>query len=922
MTTFPLHEHAERVAPRHSSPYSVNFPDLSSIHPTQEGSGRPLKVCIATEDIVGPIRNGGIGTTYTHLSFMLAQEGHDVSIFYLRGKHAEGNDIDYWINWYRERGVRFVPVDVNLNLQSPATRWIRPMLALYRRLREEHFDVVHASEWRGAAYLSMLAKKQGLAFEKTIFCIKTSSPWLWNRETCLRPLEEASDLIKIFAERRSVELADLVVGGSSYLLRWMLAHGYRLPEGRTYSQPNVVKPVELPDELTANRPEYGSRVKIREIVFFGRLEHRKGLEIFCEAINNLRRENVKLPPITFMGKFGSRIPSHADISIEEFIKLQTRAFNVQIKILPNKNQFEGLSYLHREGVLAVMPSLAENSTLAVYETTHFAIPFIASDVGGTSELIASEHRESVLVDAHPWPLTEKLRDALNIGGFVAAPSFDNSSNLETWKAFHRNLVSILDNNDLDLLNLKPFSSPQVQTGDPFISVCLIFRDDQEKLDRTLTRLSHQVDESVEIILVNDGSETKAALSWLNNLNQYGEVNNRLILKHISRQGAPQARNLAASIARGEYLLFIDTDAHPEEHALELLTKVASNSRADLFLPYYHEATNAAFHSDKPIKESTAFLSGDPSFSFYEPESISPMLAVRRSVFTELGGFTTDYKIPGAMEEFVNKATLNDNSVECIPEYLAIRIKDYPKTERIDEAALQIRSIRPHIESTPLCLQPLLLMAKAEGSQRQILSQFGELLRGDNTSSFGDEDLRHARKVFETIKSLSLENEERRKKAFDTIIENAKNESTTISQLENLSESSELLHKELKELRQLCFESILRNAQRKPMLRFLPRKEISPELLTQLQSKLGSSDQIYLIAMLQSKSWKITMPIRLMARLVLRSKPTISYQEVLTNPNPSQLRDLVEQSWSWRISAPLRRAQDFVERIKSERLRNK
>src|SRR5689334_14716920 len=47
-----------------------------------EHSNTRSKVCIATPDIVGPIRNGGVGTAYTSLARALAKAGHDVTILY------------------------------------------------------------------------------------------------------------------------------------------------------------------------------------------------------------------------------------------------------------------------------------------------------------------------------------------------------------------------------------------------------------------------------------------------------------------------------------------------------------------------------------------------------------------------------------------------------------------------------------------------------------------------------------------------------------------------------------------------------------------------------------------------------------------------------------------------------------------------
>jgi len=86
---------------------------------------------------------------------------------------------------------------------------------------------------RSGGYLSLLAKRQGLALVNTLFVVKTSSPWMWNRLYGLQPLGRLDDLARVHAEWRSVELADMVIGGSLHLLRWMLSQGHAIAPNTT-----------------------------------------------------------------------------------------------------------------------------------------------------------------------------------------------------------------------------------------------------------------------------------------------------------------------------------------------------------------------------------------------------------------------------------------------------------------------------------------------------------------------------------------------------------------------------------------------------------------------------------------------------------------------------------------------------------------
>ena len=64
------------------------------------------------------------------------------------------------------------------------------------------------------------------------------------------------------------------------------------------------------------------------------------------------------------------------------------------------------------GTLAVMPSLLENSPYAVAECIEHGVPFVAADVGGTSELVAQEDRARVLRPPTPHDFAAALGDAL------------------------------------------------------------------------------------------------------------------------------------------------------------------------------------------------------------------------------------------------------------------------------------------------------------------------------------------------------------------------------------------------------------------------------------------------------------------------------------------------------------------------------
>src|SRR5712691_5595705 len=70
----------------------------------------PLRVCIASFDFVGPVRNGGVGTAFTSLGEALAEAGHEVTFLYLSGQFCENGALKDWISHYERKGIGFVPM--------------------------------------------------------------------------------------------------------------------------------------------------------------------------------------------------------------------------------------------------------------------------------------------------------------------------------------------------------------------------------------------------------------------------------------------------------------------------------------------------------------------------------------------------------------------------------------------------------------------------------------------------------------------------------------------------------------------------------------------------------------------------------------------------------------------------------------------
>ncbi|GAQ86323.1 hypothetical protein KFL_002820190 [Klebsormidium nitens] len=247
---------------------------------------RKLQVCFVTNEVAGPITNGGIGTAFTTMAYSLAERGHQVTILFTMGKVSMRGTFQEWVLHYAKAGIALL----GLQRPPPGTHHVPKALIesheVLRFLRERSFDVVHFPDYQGAGYYSVLAKKQGLALKGTALVVGVHGPSFWAKKAGNgEPITAVRSLEGNFMEQRAVALADYVVAPSQYILQWMESEGWQLDLERTFVQPNLLPKTDWSPDHTRGKPR--SSLTVFELVFFGRLETRKGAVTFCDAIDEI-----------------------------------------------------------------------------------------------------------------------------------------------------------------------------------------------------------------------------------------------------------------------------------------------------------------------------------------------------------------------------------------------------------------------------------------------------------------------------------------------------------------------------------------------------------------------------------------------------------------------------------------------------------
>lgn len=646
--------------------------------PGPRESSRPARVCIGTSDLAGPVRNGGVGTACTLLAEALADAGHDVTILYVGP--FEAGDASHWREHYRARRITFdvpgpspVPLGNTIHARASylAYDWLKGQPA---------FDVIHFPEINGVGFYTLQARRLGLAFHQAYIYVVLHSPTLWHRTENREHIDREEDLVLDFIERESVAWADALVSPSRYLLSWAARWGFRFPRD-VYVQPYL--------SPTGTRQPVSEAQPVTDLVFFGRLESRKGLELYCDALDILAsRGALQGRTLTFLGKIGR-------VGLEDgasYIRRRTERFDVPVRLETSLGRAEALEYLRTRSALAVMPSLADNMPYAVLECLSFGIPFVSTTTGGIPEMVAAADHPAVLAAPEPPAVAGLLERAIREGASRARRSADPDVVRDEWVAWHERLTA------------RPVAPPPTTpTAQPLVSVCIATRNRPQTLLPAIESICAQTYQRVELIVVDDASDQAEALALLDRLELEFAGRGWRVVRRLTKGLPASARNTAAAHAHGEYLLFMDDDNLARPREVETFVAAALHSGVPLLTCVFDHFRVDPAHGDA-MAPTLRWLPLGPAVTLgvLSNKFGDTNMLVRRDTFLQLGGFDED--LEAAFVEdwiFLSRAALSGTDMAVVPEPLFwYRVWDRANGQRRPYRASQHRRLVPYLSGEP------------------------------------------------------------------------------------------------------------------------------------------------------------------------------------------------------------------------------
>ena len=167
-----------------------------------------------------------------------------------------------------------------------------------------------------------------------------------------------------------------------------------------------------------------------------------------------------------------------------------------------------------------------------------------------------------------------------------------------------------------------------------ISVIVPVYNVEKYLEKCVESVLCQDFSDCEVLLVDDGSTDSSPAIC----DAYAEKYQQVQVIHQENKGLGGARNTGMQAAKGEYLLFLDSDDSLTEDALAGLYEIAEAKKADLvaFGMDFVDEQDRVTVTRRPTEDGTVDVKKEDRFAVFFKDSYVCNKFFRRSLFTEHG----------------------------------------------------------------------------------------------------------------------------------------------------------------------------------------------------------------------------------------------------------------------------------------------
>jgi len=589
------------------------------------------KIQIVSKDFQGPIRNGGVGTAFFEYALVLSKKHQVECILTCPENFIEEPGFQFWKKKYDEyKNITLTLLDEKvpesyINGVNLFSQEIKRAYRAYLYIKNTNPDIVIYGDYGADGFF--LTKDISKSYE-TICVVHGTTFWgkLENSES----LTDQNDYLLFDAEMSCITDSDHTIFPSRYIHEWHKRFAIR----------EVKNPIYICNPYKVSENTKSTTKKINSVFYFGRLEHRKGIDIYLESIAKLKpHQDIKKYILGKLGAFDSG-------SVLALLTDKLSKIDETVEIKTSLNSKQCIDYIKSKNGLVVFPSRADNCPLTVLECIKNGIPIFVSNTGGQAELLDERFSSTNIFPNTAGELAELIEGAINNGATVPELS-----------QFARNADLHLDQ-FIEKLNNKP-KNFNTQKNKVTSTICIPTLN-KDKL-RTFKLLEKVLRWKLPVVLVNDGGVGFDSEQMM----FFNSKNIRYVTIKNSYPG--KARNIAAELAETTHLLFIDDDNIPSDNMYDRYLEYAQMTNVDIVSSWFYvhnSETNA-----KQYIQAMLGLSGHSDL--FDNKISDNNILIRKSIFNQCGGYPVQWGVGYEDYALLRNSIKNGANVYVIPEPLFV-----------------------------------------------------------------------------------------------------------------------------------------------------------------------------------------------------------------------------------------------------------
>lgn len=550
-----------------------------------------------------PEFGGGIGMYVDQVSKMMANKGHEVTVFTrdtISNKVEKPQKNLRYIRFLHNQGEIYQTLGYWAALAHQYYEIVHKYL-----LEEEKPDVIEIQEYGAIGYYILQNKLLGDKSLETIpIVIHLHTPVFELSRINQTPQYKFPNYWVGQMEKFCMNAADSLVCPSQFLKEQIQ---YIAPE-------NPIKVINLPYEI--NEKDYPERIyDSNTIIYGGRTEYRKGIYQALKSFQELWDEGSKVKLRLFGGDpyfhpLGTTIGEVIRKKYKKWIDNGLLELNGPIE--PEKLDLE---FLKARAV--IVPSIYENFPYSCVTAMRLGTPMLVSRQGGQAEMVQDDGKNGLIFDWEKDDLKSKISQIMDMNETELKNMGENGKkriislcniekNTDLRETYYREVI----NNHLPKKEF-PFINSEIErksliVNDPFVpgllSIIIPYYNLGNYIMETVESANYSNYLNKEIIIINDGSTDSDSLEKLEEIkNKYSEVK----IVNIENEGLSNARNVGATYAKGEFITFLDADDLIDENfytrAVSILNNYENVSFVYSWVQYFDGSSGvwATFNTEMP-----------------------------------------------------------------------------------------------------------------------------------------------------------------------------------------------------------------------------------------------------------------------------------------------------------------------------------